>query len=394
MTDLTKVEAEYKQVKEDIKKIGDQLKSYAEKAEDQIKKHSDMNADTKQKVDESLVKFNELNARINDLTQKLQRPLEERQETNQSLGQIVINSEAFKNSNVDASYRGNLRVTAPRAAITTAEANVVQADRQSGIIAGPERKMTIRNLLAPGNTSSNSVEYVRETGFTNNASTVEEGKTKPYSEIQTELTPSAVRTIAHLFKASRQILEDLPGLASFIDARARYGLLLEEERQLLYGNGSGPNLLGIVPQASTFQINPSIKVEKSTAIDRIRLALLQAVLAEYPASGIVLNPIDWAAIELTKDGEGRYLIGNATEGTIPKLWKLPVVETQAMVANQFLVGAFNIAAQIFDRMLIEVLISTENDKDFEQNMISIRAEERLALTVHRPEAFVTGAVNE
>ena len=91
-----------------------------------------------------------------------------------------------------------------------------------------------------------------------------------------------------------------------------------------------------------------------------------------------------------KDGENRYIIGKPQEGTSPRLWNLPVVETQAIVQGQFLTGAFSLAAQIFDRMGIEVLVSTENDKDFENNMVTIRAEERLAFAVYRPEAFVTG----
>ena len=117
---------------------------------------------------------------------------------------------------------------------------------------------------------------------------------------------------------------------------------------------------------------------------------MQAILAEFPASGVVLHPTDWAAIELTKDGQGRYLIGRPQDGTPARLWNLPVVETTAMAQNTFLTGAFSLGAQIFDRMAVEILISTENDKDFENNMVTIRAEERLALAVYRPQAFVTG----
>ncbi|HDS8780199.1 TPA: phage major capsid protein, partial [Klebsiella michiganensis] len=97
-------------------------------------------------------------------------------------------------------------------------------------------------------------------------------------------------------------------------------------------------------------------------------------------------------IELTKDNEGRYIIAQPVNGSVPRIWGLPVVETQAMAQNNFLTGAFNMAAQIFDRMDIEVLLSTENEDDFIKNMVTIRAEERLALAVYRPEAFVTGNV--
>ncbi|WP_075208488.1 phage major capsid protein [Klebsiella michiganensis] len=161
------------------------------------------------------------------------------------------------------------------------------------------------------------------------------------------------------------------------------------------GKGSGKSplsagILGILPQATEFA--PALTLSNATPIDRLRLAVLQAVLAEYPASGFVLNPIDWAGIELTKDNEGRYIIAQPVNGGVPRIWGLPVVETQAMVQNNFLTGAFNMAAQIFDRMDIEVLLSTENEDDFIKNMVTIRAEERLALAVYRPEAFVTGNV--
>ncbi|OCG59923.1 phage major capsid protein [Gilliamella sp. Nev3-1] len=390
MTNLAQLEQEYKQVQADLKSVGDTLKGYAEKSEKEIKAHQQLSAESKANADTALAKFNELQAKLNDITQKLERPRDNQKEAVQSLGQMVVESESFRNANMNASFRGSVRVNAPRSAITTTTTNIVAPDRQAGIIAPPVRRMTIRDLLIPGTTNSNSIEFVRETGFTNNATTVGESNAKPYSDITFGLVNSPVRTIAHLFKASRQILDDVSGLISYIDGRARNGLQLAEEKQLLFGNGSGSNILGIVPQASSF--TPSLSVDNATAIDRIRLALLQSVLAEFPANGIVLNPIDWAGIELTKDKEGRYLIGNPIDGTTPRLWNLPVVATQAMNSNNFLVGAFNMAAQIFDRMDMEVLISTENDKDFENNMITIRAEERLALAVYRPEAFVTGEV--
>jgi len=260
----------------------------------------------------------------------------------------------------------------------------------AGIIGGPERRLTIRDLIAPGETESNSIEYVKEAGFTNNAAPVAEGAAKPYSEITFGLVSAGVRTIAHLFKASRQILDDAKQLQSFINARARYGLMLKEETQLLYGNNTGANLHGIIPQASAYVKPTGATVDTEQHIDRIRLALLQAALAEYAADGIVLNPIDWAVIETLKDSNKNYLIGKPQGQTSPTLWNRPVVETQSIVQNEFLVGAFQMGAQIYDRMDIEVLISTENDKDFENNMVSIRAEERLALAVYRPEAFVTG----
>lgn len=388
------IEAQYTEVQANLKDVGDKLKTYAEQTEKEIKRTGEMHGETRAKVDEMLLKQGELQARLQEAEQKLVNA-GQRQEHDapKSLGQLVAESESMQG--VNSSFRGSRRVEVPRAAITSLEDSggaLVAPDRRPGVVAAPERRLTIRDLLAPGNTGSNSIEYVRETGFTNNAAPVSEGTDKPYSEIAFELDNAAVRTIAHMFKGSRQILDDAAALMSYINARGRYGLLLVEEGQLLYGNGTGANLHGIIPQAQAYAAPGGITVVGEQRIDRLRLALLQAELAEFPSNGIVLNPIDWAAIELTKDGENRYIIASPKDATEARLWNRPVVATQAMVQDDFLTGAFNLGAQIFDRLMAEILVSTENDKDFEKNMVSIRAEERLAFAVYRPEAFVTGSL--
>ncbi|NNA50470.1 phage major capsid protein [Pseudomonas lactis] len=390
--DLSAIEASQKQTQADLKAVGDQIKTYAERTEKEIKASGEMQAETRGKVDELLTKQGELQARMGEAEQKLvnaSRDRNHQDEPQKSVGALVIENEEMKDMN--SSFRGSRRISVPRAAITTATGgDMVPAQRLAGIVAPPPRRLTIRDLVAPGTTESNSIEYIHESGFTNNARTVAETTAKPYSDLTFALATANVRTIAHLFKASRQMLDDAKALQSYIDARARYGLTMAEEAQLLYGNGTGANLQGLMTVAQLYAAPAGVAVAGEQRIDRLRLALLQAELAEFPSDGIVLNPIDWAAIELTKDGEGRYIIGQPQEGTNPRLWNRPVVSTQAMTQDDFLVGAFKLGAQIFDRMEIEVLISTENDKDFENNMATIRAEERLAFAIYRNEAFVTG----
>lgn len=381
-----------------LSEVMNQVKTFGEDVQKKMQSGESVTLELKEMTDKSLTEMNELKERLTELEQKGARRPGDEPAQRKSLGSLVIESDAYKG--MDSSARKSIRVRLERKDIMNVPAttgtgasatnSLVIADRIQGIVAPPERTMTIRDLLIPGNTASNGVEFVQETGFTNNAATVPEGGLKPKSDIQFELKNAPVRTIAHHFKASRQILDDAPGLASYIDGRAQYGLRFKEEQQLLNGDGTGANILGILPQAAEFA--PAISVAGATPIDRLRLAVLQAVLAEYPSSGFVLNPIDWAGIELTKDNEGRYIIAQPVNGGVPRIWGLPVVETQAMAQNNFLTGAFNMAAQIFDRTEIEVLLSTENEDDFIRNMVTILAEERLAMAVYRPEAFVTGAV--
>lgn len=389
------------EIKAALGKLGDQVKEAGEKALAEAAKGIQMSTETKEQIDNLLNEFNGVKASVAELEQKaVRRPGADGQEEFKSAGQRVIESEAFKG--MDSSARKSMRVQMERKDLMNVTGTVgtgvspgnslVPGDRQVGIIHAPERKMTIRDLIMPGRTGASSIEYVVETGFTNNAGMQAEGAAKGKSNITFDLKSAQVRTIAHYFKGSRQLLDDAPGLASYIDGRAQYGLRFKEEQQLLSGDGTGANILGILPQATNFVANANVTVTNGTALDRMRLAILQAMLAEYPASGFVLNPIDWASIELTKDLEGRYIIASPVNGSTPRMWGLPVAETQAMAQNTFLTGAFNLAAQIFDRMEIEVLLSTENEDDFIKNMVTIRAEERLALAVYRPEAFVTGLV--
>ncbi|GHX81317.1 Phage major capsid protein, HK97 family [Vibrio cholerae] len=386
------LEQQVETLQSSLNKIGDAVKAQAEAANKEVARLGEMSAQTRASVDEILTKQGELQARLQEAEQKmLNAGKDNGEEEFRSAGLIV--AEKLAAEGVSSNFNGKSRIQMPRSAITSATGSgggLVAPDRRAGIIAIPERQMTIRDLIAPGTTTSNMVQYVKETGFTNNAAPVAENTSKPYSDIIFAMENASVQTIAHLMKASRQILDDASALASFIDARARYGLMIKEEGQLLYGNGTGANLHGIIPQASAYAAPTGAEVTTEQRIDRLRLAILQAALAEYPATGIVLHPTDWATIELLKDNTGKYIIGNPQNGTTPTLWRLPVVSTQSINQNEFLTGAFNLGAQIFDRMDIEVLVSTENTDDFEKNMVTLRAEERLAFAVYRPEAFVTG----
>lgn len=136
----------------------------------------------------------------------------------------------------------------------------------------------------------------------------------------------------------------------------------------------------IMPQATAFAVPGGFTLMQAlpgvTKIDVLRVAMLQNALALLPADGIVLHEIDWADIELTKTKDGAYLFSNPQGTVSPRMWGLPVVSTPAMTAGDFLVGNFLMGATVYDRMGVEVLISTENVDDFETNRATMRAEER------------------
>ena len=387
--------ADFKELTVKLTEARDEVKKAAETTNTELKNLGKVTDETKLKADEALVKHNEISARITEIEQKMvQRTTEP--ETRKSIGQTVIDHDDIK-AFIKAGGKG--RVSIPVKAIissltTDADGSagaLLVPDRQPGIVTPPERRLTIRDLLTPGQTSSNAIQYIRETGFTNSAATPTEtaGTTKPQSEIKFAAVNSAVSTIAHWVLATRQILDDAPQLRSYIDGRLLYGLGYVEDNQLLNGGGTGTDLHGIYTQATAFS-TPTTLPAPVTKIDIIRLAMLQAFLAEFPPTGVVMHPTDWATIELVKDTTGRHIIGNPQDGTNPRLWRLPVVETPAMTVDKYLVGAFKLGAQIFDREEANVEISTEDSDNFRKNLVTILAEERVALAVYRPQAFVKG----
>ncbi|MGC0818014.1 phage major capsid protein [Pantoea agglomerans] len=384
-----------------LEKVSAEFSEKAEKALNEAKNSGQLSTETKAAVDKIATEHNALNeamktlkTSLGDLEQHVaaQMPLNAAQEVIQSVGQQFVSAEVMKD--IRSSLEGNKRISVPvKAALTTVDVpgQIVAPQRLPGIDTAPKQRLFIRDLIAPGRTQSNTIYYVQQKGFTNKASVVPENTTKPYSDIEFAEKTTAVRTIAHMFKASKQILDDFAQLQSTVDAEMRYGLSYVEEQEILFGNGEGAHLAGIIPQAKPF--SAAFAVQNETGIDILRLAMLQAQLARFPASGHVLHFTDWAKIELSKDTLGRYILANPSQLTTPTLWGLPVVATEAaQFLGKFLTGAFNSGAQIFDREEANVVVSSENADDFEKNMISIRCEERLALAVYRPEAFVYGSL--
>ncbi len=380
------------EVKASFDQKHDAVKEIAEKALAEASKGVPMAETAKELADQALTAMNEAKARLDEVEQKLARRGATEDAAGKSAGERFVEDEGFKAFAGQTRPRGRHIVDVKDISSLTTDAagsvgTMVQPARAAPVQL-PQRRMTIRALLAQGNIGTGSLEYDREEGFTNNAAPVAEGELKPQSEIQYTEETATVRTIAHWMRASVQILADAPALRSIIDQRLRYGLAYVEEQQLLNGSGTGQNLEGLVTAATSYAAPGGLVAGQ--LIDTIRMGHLQVALAEYPANGTVLNPIDWAYIEMLKDGEGRYLIGNP-QGTIsPSLWGLPVVATQAMGVDKFLTGAFDLAAQIFDRQDATVEVSTEDQDNFVKNKVTIRAEERLALAIYRPEALVYG----
>lgn len=266
--------------------------------------------------------------------------------------------------------------------------------QRDAIVVPPMRTRRVRDLFPTRTTTAAVIEYFRMTGFTNNAAAVAERDgaafaAKPQSSMAFAGQQAPVRTLAHWEAAHRNVLADEPQLRSIIDNELMYGLRLQEDTQILNGNGTGENLTGVLQTSGIQTYDWSAGAVGDLKADAIRRAATLSFLAYYEPTGVVLHPNDWEDIELSKDSNGQYLVAvSVALGGQPRLWRIPVVDTPAIAEGTALVGAFGTGAQLYDREQASIRISEQHADFFVRNAIVVLAEQRLALAVKRPEAFV------
>ena len=394
--DQASLVVEIKALEKNIVEKFDALKANGEKLSGEVKELGEAKSETIAKHEALEKQYNELYDRVQSVEQK---GITAHESKAYDLGEEFVKHEQFLAMAEGKQQSARMEVKTAIINATGQNQPLVPSDRMGGIMATPNRMLTIRDVLPSSTTSSNLVEFTRENAFTNNAGPTVSGSpeayenvTKPESAITFTLVNEPVITLAHFIPASKQVMSDSASLASHINGRLMYGLKLKEETQLLSGTGSNHQLNGLITQATAY-VNSS-SPNYTNEIDIIRDAIRQAHVAEYVPNFLVLNPLDWFSIEIRKVGtsDDRYVVGDPNSGLMSKtLWGLPVVVTNSISAGTFLIGT-SMGAEIKDREQASVAVSYEEGNNFTKNMVTVLAEERIALCVYRTEAFLTGSL--
>ena len=373
----------------------DEITKAYEQANGEIKELGATKQETVAKLEALTKSYDELYERMQTIEQK--GSAVSQASAVKTFGQEFVESDSYKSLISGAARSGRMELKTAIVNATGSDQPLVGGDRLQGIYTTPNRNLTIRDVLPVSSTDSNLVEFTRENAFTNNAGPqvggspeAYENVTKPESAITFTLETAPVITLAHFIPVSKQVMSDSASLASHVDGRLMYGLKLKEETQLLSGTGSNHQLNGLITQATAFA-NES--PELTNEVDIIRSAIKQAHVGEYRPDMLVLNPQDWFDIEIRKVGtsDDRYVVGNPRDMMGPTLWGLPVVVTNSISAGTFLLGT-SMACEIKDRQQAAVEASYEDSTNFQKNMVTVRAEERIALCVYRTEAFISGSL--
>jgi len=388
-----------KELKGHFDQASTEMKSLVERQSAEIKAYGETTAETAkeikatgERIDSVITDIKAYNDRLEAIEKKANHlGFGGQPQAVKTIGQQFLESDEFK----FASERG-LKSVNPvtlggmfRKDITSANGPTPQAMRLPEFYSATgDRTAHIRNFLNVSATESNAIEYFVET-FTNNAAIQNpELSAKAKSELAYDLVNSPVQTIAHYVIASRQILNDAAMLRNQIDNRLTYGLALKEDQQLLYGTGTSGEIEGLMVNASVQDAGGVATGDN--LVDHIRKAIALAATSEYLANGIILNPTDFANIELLKGDDGHYIWATVPNGGEARLWRVPVYESTAMTAGEFLLGNWNLGATLFDREQATVRVAEQHADLFIKNGVVVLGEERVALAVYRPQAFVKG----
>jgi len=365
------------------------IKAQSDKADAEIKDLGKASSDTKTALESLGLKQRELADELMQIKQKQTAPGAE-EKTDESWGAQFVKSAGYSAFLSGSQQKAKLEV---KNTLLGSGTNVAPA-RSNGIISGAYQPLTLEAFLPSTPTSSNAIEFTRENVFTNAAAEVAEGAAKPESALTWILINQPVSTVAHWIKISKQLAADAPALAAYVNTRMAYGVNSKVETQLVVGDGTAPNISGIAD--GNFTAHGIVGAALGSTLKKlvlIRQVLAASYAAGWPADAILLNPADWAAIEVelmtTAAGQTLYSV---SEGGTPRLFGLPVIQSIGVVAGTFYAGAFAQAYMIHNREGLTIEMSESDSDNFTKNLITIRAERRLALATERPAAVRGGSL--
>lgn len=305
------------------------------------------------------------------------------------LGKRFVESKAYKGRNtseigvIDVDIKTLMQTSAGWAPETT---------RNRPMIDYVTTPIDVLELIPTGTTDQIALTYMEETTFTNNAAEISEGGTYPEAALALTERSDSVRKVAVFIPVTDEQLEDVAGIQSYIDNRLTYMLRQRLNGQVLNGNGTAPNISGILDRSGL----QTQALGADVVPDAIHKAITKVMLSGSGngganANAVFMHPNDWQQIRLLRTADGIYIWGSPADPGVARIWGLPVSQTQALSEGTGLVGDTNYVELAYKRG-IELKVSDSHDTYFVEGKQAIRADVRCALAVYRPAAFcqVTG----
>jgi HK97 family phage major capsid protein len=273
-----------------------------------------------------------------------------------------------------------------KALMTTAAGFAPESLRLPGFVEAVTRPIQLLDILPMGMTGQAAVPYMEETTRTHAAAERAEGTDYPESTFEFTERSINVAKIGDSLPVTDEQLEDVALVESYINGRLAFGVRQRLDTQCLNGNGTAPNLRGIL---NTSGIQTQAK-GADPVMDAIYKAMVKVrLIGRAMPTHTNIHPLDMQDIRLTRTADGIYIFGSPTDAGPTRLWGLPVIENDALTEGTALVGSFDPSwIMLFERRGIDIQMGYVGTQ-FAAGRRTIRADMRAALVVMRPAAFCT-----
>ena len=390
------------EIKNQLDQIGDIVDSKIEKAFNQAQENAKGEVESSLKSEITNL-TNDYNEKMEAATKRMDAIEMESKKTLSGVNTKTFKGQieaAIKDGAIEALVKGN--TNAARFEIKAAD--MTMANAFSGVVAGetviedfkfdPSRSVHIRTLLPIGNTDAQTIRFPKESAYDDGAAATAQGSAVGQSDFDITATSVNVEKIGTFMRITEEMLNDTPGLSSYLSARVPGKVLSVEDTEILNGDGSSPNLDGLFTDGTAFVTGSGgafyQSVESANEFDVLIAALNQLALANYQADTILLNPTDFHKIVLLKSTANEYLKNQIVQGIQPAINGVPITLNTAVTAGKFLVGNLAQASQLWVRDGLGIEFSREDSTNFRDGFVTVRAQERVALTNYSPNAIVQG----
>ncbi len=245
-----------------------------------------------------------------------------------------------------------------------------------------------------GTTSSNAVPYMVETVTSEGAAETAEGAAKPAADISYAESTSPVTNIAVTLQVTNQLLEDEGFMRAYVQGRLRLFVGNREDTELINGDGVAPNIEGILVVAGIDTQSFSIAAhaaDGTVGVDTVFDSITALAGAFLSATSIGMAAATWAEFQKAKDANSLYLLGGPGSTAPARLWGRPVTQNENFpaysAANEAIAVWAREAAMVVRRNAISLAVSDSHASTFSANVLTFRAEQRLAFPIFRPAAI-------
>lgn len=273
-----------------------------------------------------------------------------------------------------------------KATLTTSAGYLPPTLQDTRVVLSAQRRPVVADLIPQDDTNQMFIPYIVETTFTNAAAAVAEGAAKPEATLVYTRTVVQMTKIAVTLPVTQEQMMFVSQIDSLLRNRLGFMILLEEEREILLGSGTPPEMRGIqntVGIQTQAQGGDDVFTAFFKAITKVR-----STVGFADPTGIVVHPNNWLTMRTIKDTTGRFILGSPDAVGPERLWSLPVIPTVAESAGTGLVGDFRTYSHLDRGMDLTIQMGYIND-DFTKNIVRLLAEEYAVVEVYRPSAFCT-----